>query len=214
MTLILLFLFPITLKGHPTSFEGAWSIVSETMGEAQHHSLSYSHRYWLAPAIHYIRLPVEREGQTLEMGMIGVNTLLKRWNHPTSQGNLYLSGAFGRERHKELKTRPVGNLQIDLDWEDRRYYVATAYSHYFRKNHEDPNFLPIKDIRQYKLRGGFAPYLGEFTELNTWFIVQLSQTQNEKIETTPLLRFYYRNALWEIGSSLRGGFLFNFMLHL
>lgn len=174
---------------------------------------SYSHRYWLAFATHYSRVYLEDEGQYFEMAGAGVNTLLKRWNNPTSQGNVYLSLAQGREFSKELSTRDVTKVDLDADWEDRRYYIATAYRRFFRSNHDNDPFK-VRDLDIKKLRLGFAPYLGEFDELNTWFITEFKQINSETIEVIPMLRFYYRNALWEIGSSLRGGWLFNFMLHL
>ncbi len=181
---------------------------------SQHIMVTYSHRYWLAPALHYGQINLESENLEFEVAAAGVNTLLKRWNQPTSQGNLYVSLAQGQEFSQGLDSRPVSFAEVDLDWEDRRFYVAAAYSRYFRQSRDsDPS--PISDIEMKKVRAGFAPYLGEFTELNTWFIVQAMQVNQESVEVTPLLRFYYRNALWELGRSLKGnGFLFNFMLHI
>ena len=36
---------------------------------------------------------------------------------------------------------------------------------------------------------------------------------NEKLMLTPLLRFFYHNVLWEIGSSTRGDWMLNLMVH-
>ncbi len=201
-------------QAHPTSFQGAWSLVNESSHMGRHTMFTYSHRYWLASALHYAYFPLEEEGLEYEMAAVGVNTLLKRWNRPTSQGNFYLSLAQGREFTQGLSGRPVSLVEVDLDWEDRRYYIATGYTRHFRQSF-DSDSVGISDIEVKKLRMGFAPYLGEFTELNTWFIMQAMQVNQGSVELTPLLRFYYRNALWEIGSSLKGGgFLFNFMLHM
>jgi hypothetical protein len=190
---------------HPTSFQGAWSLMNESSSMSRHLMTTYSHRYWLASAAHYSRIELKEEGLTFEAASLGVNALLKRWNRPTSQGNFYVSVAQGREFTNGLKERNVTKTEIDLDWEDRRFYTATGYSRYFRHD---------RDIDVKKLRLGFAPYLGEFTELNTWFIVEAKQVNSETVDITPMLRFYYRNTLWEIGSSLRGSWMFNFMLHL
>lgn len=210
------FLFILTpglVHAHPTSFQGAWSLINESMPNYRHMMFTHSYRHWLAPAAHYSRIYIEQEDINFEMAAVGINTLFKRWNRPRSQGNFYISLAQGREFTNERDQRDVTLVDIDLDWEDRRFYIAGAYTRYFRSQSEnDP--IKARDVEIKKLRMGFAPYLGDFTDLNTWFIVQLAQTNQQTIEATPLLRFYYRNALWEIGSSLRGGWLFNFMLHL
>lgn len=187
--------------------------MNESTNKSRHMMFTYSHRYYLATASHYSKINIEREDVNFEMAGLGVNALLKRWNRPTSQGNFYVSLAQGREFTDGLKERNVTKADIDLDWEDRRYYVAAGYTRFFRES-DSRSLMGIKDIQLKKFRLGFAPYLGEFTELNTWFIVEAMQTNNQTIEVTPMLRFYYRNVLWEVGSSLRGSWMFNFMIHL
>lgn len=205
---IFLFLFLASnAQAHPTSFQGAKSLMSESTSMARHMMFTYSHRYWLASAAHYTRVELENQPQTFEASLIGVNTLLKRWNNPTSQGNVYLSAAHGLEFSDPLKNRQVSKADFDIDWEDRRFYFATGYTRYFRENQAG------KDLQMKKLRLGFAPYLGEFKELNTWFIVEAMQIQNQTVSITPMFRFYYKNVLWEVGSSLRGEWMFNFMIH-
>lgn len=205
MILFLLFLSP-PLMAHPTSFQGAWSLMNESTTDTRHTMLTYSHRYWLASAAHYVRMENPEEQNTFEMGGVGLNALIKRWNLPKSQGNFYISAAGGREFTQGLSERNVAKLAIDLDWEDRDYYIALGHRQYFRQDFDD---IDVK-----KLRLGFSPYLGEFDELNTWFIVEAMQMNQETIEVTPMFRFYYRNVLWEVGSSLRGNWMFNFMVHM
>jgi hypothetical protein len=36
---------------------------------------------------------------------------------------------------------------------------------------------------------------------------------DRKVMLTPLLRFFYHNVLWEMGSSTRGEWMLNFMVH-
>jgi hypothetical protein len=208
----LLCLYPVMSLGHPTSFQGATSLMNESTSMTRHMMLTYSHRYWLASAAHYTRLELESENNAIQAGLLGVNTLLKRWNNPTSQGNVYLSAAHGREFKKGISDRQITRGDFDIDWEDRRFYVAAGYTRYFRQRESNDPML-YKDIQIKKFRVGAAPYLGEFKELNTWIILEAMQVQNQTVSITPMFRFYYNNVLWEIGSSLRGDWMFNFMVH-
>jgi hypothetical protein len=212
---ILAFLFlllSLQAYAHPTSFQGATSLMNESSSMARHMMLTYSHRYWLASAAHYTRIELDHQSKAIEASLIGVNTLLKRWNNPTSQGNIYLSAAYGMEFSNGLKKRQITKGDFDIDWEDRRFYIAAGYTRYFRQS-ESGDLMPAKDLQLKKLRLGVAPYLGEFKELNTWFIVEAMQVQNQTVSITPMFRFYYHNVLWEVGSSLKGDWMFNFMIH-
>ncbi len=188
---------------HPVAFQGAKSILSESDSSMKELMTTYSYRYYLAPALSYVQI------EKNDFAFLGVNGLLKRWNQPTSQGNIYLSVAQGLEfREQTNKQHNTSRVSLDVDWEDRRYYTSARYSRIFRSGEFG------EDIELKKLRLGFAPYLGNYKELNTWFIVQASQMDEKVVEVTPLLRFYYQNVLWEVGSSLRGNWLFNFMIHI
>jgi hypothetical protein len=57
--------------------------------------------------------------------------------------------------------------------------------------------LPLHNT---KLRLGFAPYLAEFDELSFWLILE-DRKSTEQSSVFPILRFYYRNALWEVGGT-------------
>jgi hypothetical protein len=196
------------LWAHPVSFQGAWSFINESTDKTRTMMGTYSYRYWLAPSMTYQSIKKDKNSlDKKEFYIPGVNILLHRFNRPTSQGNIYLSAGYGLEAIEGKTTQGAGKVDLDVDWEDRKYYVASQYSRVIREG-------SAQDVQIKKFRAGFAPYLGDFKELNTWFILQFKQMDNDPIETTPMLRFYYKNVLWEVGSSLNGSWLFNFMLHL
>lgn len=202
LTLTALLSAPIA-HAHPVAYQGARSIMSESDGDIKELMTTYSYRYYLAPALSYVQIKKN------DFAFIGVNGLLKRWNQPTSQGNIYLSVAQGRE-FRELTDEQynASRVTLDVDWEDRSYYTSVRYSRIFRSGELG------EDIELKRLRVGFAPYLGNYKQLNTWFMVQATQMDEETVDVTPLLRFYYQNILWEVGSSFRGNWLFNFMVHI
>lgn len=136
------------------------------------------------------------------------NFLAKRWNELDSQANIYLSfGHGGEEVSHSLKD--VSLLAVETDWESRKYYVS------FRQEALLVYKKRGSNLYMTKLRAGFAPYLAQFNELNSWFILEAEKT-NKGIESytlTPYVRLFYRNVLTEIGVSQNGDAHFNFMIH-
>ena len=93
------------------------------------------------------------------------------------------------------------------DWESREWFVSGKVKGMYLME----DFLP-----KYNFRIGFAPYVAGMNALQTWMIVQLSYFQESKDQliVTPLMRFFYRNALWEIGANLEGNFFLSLMTHI
>ena len=100
--------------------------------------------------------------------------------------------------------------QIDVDWESRKYYTALSASVDFFIEGDDNSFY------QLMYRVGMAPYIGKMKELQTWVVLQMDYAQygdEASMKVTPMMRFFYRNTLWELGSSLSGDFFLTIMLH-
>ena len=163
---------------------------------------------------------------------LGLNTLVKRWLFSDSQANFYASlrGGFYR---LDTKLKPLNHTspilkkvyslyikkesphfiahpQIELDWESRKLYTALSLAYYYAP----------EDISLYQIsyRFGFAPYVGDMEELQTWLIFKLDYFNFISVtpkwpQITPMMRFFYKNALWEIGSNLQGNFFTTLMIH-
>ena len=139
---------------------------------------------------------------------LGLNFLYKRWIQKNSQANLY--GQIHGGYFKKDRTQDEGFLShasIMADWESREWFVSGKVKGMYLME----DFLP-----KYNFRIGFAPYVAGMNALQTWMIVQLSYFQESKDQliVTPLMRFFYRNALWEIGANLEGNFFLSLMTHI
>ncbi len=137
--------------------------------------------------------------------------LLKRWNAPASQGNIYLELGGGQAvlNPSGLASRsmPAYMAELEADWEDRRYYTLAKLK-----------YLKASELEEragVMARVGIAPYIANFDELNTWIILETEQEfrSGATPSLTPLIRLFYRNFLTELGYGLGGGFHFNFMTH-
>lgn len=188
-------------EAHPVAFEGALSLLGFTSSKEQDFQALYSWNPRIATGLRQLRFETERGPR--QFSLVQANWLVRRWNEKTSQANLYLGAGGGVEKNARL----AGLGSIEADWESRRLYTSGQY--------QSIGFSRNPAIQSMKLRAGFAPYLAEYTELHSWFILELSRTprMERKTEITPLIRIFYRNILTEFGRSVGGDFKFNFMVH-
>ncbi len=138
---------------------------------------------------------------------LAMNNLLKRWNGPASQANLYLKSgvgfAYSDKGAFDDEYEPLLYTGLSADWEDRRYFVG----HEFRLLYADE----IEKSFEQHARLGFAPYIGEYGDLHTWVMLKLSHhpESEDSFTLTPLLRFFKGVHLLEVGVSESGDFMMN-----
>ncbi len=204
---LFLFLITMTAFAHPVIYKDGLVVSSSNMKSFSDNQIMYSWSNRWASGLNYWRFT--KEDRNSEFAFLKTNYLLKRFNGENSQGNIYLHGGFGiADSELERKgTNEAYMTGVDIDWETRRIYTALKY-YYFTS----PKFT---DIEMTQARIGFSPYEAGFEQLQTWFMLQAMYmpVTDREVSITPLVRFFYKNVLWEIGSSTRGEWLLNFMVH-
>jgi hypothetical protein len=93
-------------------------------------------------------------------------------------------------------------IGAEADWETRVLY--SSFKHY-----------QFQNVAMTQARLGFSPRTAPFEDLQTWFMVQAMVIRDirDEVLVTPMLRFFYHNVLWELGSSTRGDWMLNLMVH-
>lgn len=123
--------------------------------------------------------------------------LVQRWNTRTRQANFYaLAGpAFYRGTGSSFDG---GWFSAQADAESRRWYGMAKSTVWWAPG----EFTR----REYAARVGWAPWLAGFNDLNTWLMLEAGYKPAAARTTTlrPLVRFYTRTVLVELGSSLQG----------
>lgn len=126
-----------------------------------------------------------------------VTWLVHRNNTRTRQANLYaLAGpAFYRSGGRSFDG---GWFSAQADAESRRWYGMAKSAAWWAPG----EFTR----REYAARVGWAPWLAGFNDLNTWLMLEAGYKPAAARTTTvrPLVRFYTRTVLVELGSSLQG----------
>ncbi len=190
---------------HPVSFKDSVGLMGYHSPVVIHNQINYSIQHWWGLGVHHVQSPQDKD---LKATFLTSNLLLKRWNGSSYQGNLYaLLGGGMSSIDKTSRGSGVAGLQFDI--EDRKYYFLVK--HLQVMNSEKSAF------NNSLIRAGIAPYQGSFNDLHSWIILEWSRNewgQGFGLEdTTPFLRFFYNNLLFEVGQSFRGLTKFNYIIH-
>lgn len=206
---VFVFLASTTTYAHPVIYKGGTMIASQNMEMFSDNQINYSfHQKW-ATGLNLWRFTKENK-DTAQFGLVRLNHLLKRWNNDDSQANIYIStGAGVAESEFNQKGTKAGFLGgIEGDWESRVLFTSLKFYQFSAPK--------LVDVSVSQARIGYSPYEAGFDKLQSWVMLQaMYMPQVERtVVVTPLLRFFYNNVLWEVGSSLRGEWFLNFMVHI
>ena len=181
--------------GHPVSFKGGFGVMPEYSPKRSELEINYS--LTAQDAVGVSAIYAETKDGTATFVIPRFNHRLYRKNEPESQTNIYVSGGVGGSMRGDASGL-AGLVSIQGDFETRRVYTLL--------NLETLPSTGSIDLTRIRYRAGVAPYLAGFDDLNTWLILQVEYSPDMEDEwmATPLVRFFYRNYLLEMGASTRG----------
>jgi hypothetical protein len=183
----------------PISYPGGTMLMVENDETGNTASLDYTFSRRAAAALY-----VKKETNGREFTMVGpqINYLVKRWNLPYGQGNIFSMTGAGTALAGG-KARFTAWTTILADYETRRIFTSYEARFMYAAGMETSLWQ--------RARAGFAPYLANYNDLNTWFMVQVDHhpEKNHATAVTPLVRLFYKTLLVEGGVSTRGTVMFN-----
>ncbi len=193
-------LLPLMVQARPVSYPGGWTAMQMHSKDETSLHVHYSPtaRYSVGgKAIHFSEDDMTFSG-------VQLNNLVKRWNMPDAQANVYLKSGVGVLTNED-EQNAAAFTGIAADIEDRRYF-ASYENRVFEGGDMDASF-------KQSARLGFAPYVAEFGGLHTWLMLQVDHAPEDAdtIEATPLVRFFKGSSLLEVGNNLNGGMTINFI---
>ena len=152
-----------------------------------------------------LRMRSDDEQRTREVVDINYTRLLKRWNLPEAQANVWLQTSLGVVKGNDFSgTRTLVSPGIQVDYETTRIYLAANARLYRAKgiNHDYAS-----------LRAGFSFYEVDYDEVQPWFIVEARRMRglSDKTEITPMLRLIHNRYFVEAGVNNAKQARFNFM---
>jgi hypothetical protein len=129
--------------------------------------------------------------------------LVKRWNMPAAQANLYLTGMGGAAWRDGAAARPGGFVEAQADWENRRVMVMAS------GRLTGAEGIGRSDMQMGRI--GWAPYAGEYGDVHLWLFGQVMRDSRMEDAVQPafVARLFYRTMLVEAGLTDRGGLVLN-----
>lgn len=192
-----------TAQAHPVAYEGARQWISGVSGDA--FNLEFYQSYTARTAWGFHSMAFDR-AENDGFAALQHNWLLKRWNLSDAQANIYAGLGAGAAKREGASAELAGVGFFRADYETRRIYTALE-----AKGMASEAF----DRGVFSAEAGFAPYLAEFDELNTWFIIQAKHVtgMDGDVDIIPKLRFFKNNIFVEIGATHRGKPVASVMIH-
>jgi len=131
-----------------------------------------------------------------------LNTLIKRWNLPNGQGNIFGMTGAGAARQGSTN-QPAAWVALLADYETRRVFLSY-----------EPRLMYAGDIETsfwQRAQVGFAPYLADYEQLNTWLLLRFDHhpAKEGHFVVTPMMRFFYKTIWLEAGYSSNNQLMLN-----
>ena len=128
--------------------------------------------------------------QTNLITNINYTGLIKRWNMPSGQANLWFMTGIGEASGDSSGFSYSPSVQFDYET-TRVYFLAKARM----------VRAPHIQYDTYSVQGGFSLYETSFEETQPWFVVEARTTENMAMrnEVTPALRLINQNYFLELG---------------
>ena len=196
----LLGLLPVVAAAKPIAFADGTTVMAEygagTMNEVQ---LFHAPRYWYSVGAGWLELASEDGSKQRHITYLRGNLLVKRWNLPGAQANVFVWGGLGQATGNDFEGSDLArNAGVQFDYETRRVYGA------FKADlQESDHFSHRIDTLQL----GWAPYKHDYDTLATWFVLQGRRYTGglaEGTETALLVRFFKRGKWVEVGATTDG----------
>lgn len=203
--------FSGTACGKPVSYVGGTMLMQEN--DSGGHTVGIDHTITprLAVGVHAQR---HIRGDNFAMFGPQLNVLVRRWNAPRSQGNIFAMAGGGTTIDRRGDMRPVGWAGMLADYETRRLFVSYELRAMYAAR--------VERALWQRARAGFAFTPVDYNKVSPWAMVQIDRRDEThlgahagarapKTEITPLVRVMYKAFLIEGGVSHRGRVMFNWV---
>ena len=197
--LVLTSLAALPAPAKPLSYVGGTMVMQENDETGNMLSIDYTFHPHFALALYAKRDIVEEEFYTIGPQL---NALIKRWNLPEGQGNIFGMTGVGMARQGS-NSEPAAWAGFLADYETRRVFLSY-----------EPRLTYAGDIEKafwQRAQVGFAPYLADYDQLNTWLVLRFDHhpAKDAHFVVTPMIRLFYKTIWLEAGYSSSNHLMLN-----
>jgi len=187
-SLLIVFSFP-SYAAALMGFAGSSMLMTEIGEYNQELMVNYAPTLHHAFGVEVMRMSPKGSSATTMTGL-NYTGLLKRWNLPAAQANIWVMGSIG-----EAKGQFNGfsySPSIQFDYETTRLYFL-AKTRMVR--------APGMNNDVAAIQAGFSFFETDFDETQPWFVLEAKTTRNMQpsMQVTPALRLINKNYFLELG---------------
>lgn len=198
----------------PIAYQGGTALMGEygagTMKEVQ---AFYAPSYRWSAGVGHLQLDADDGAFSRDITYLRGNVLLKRWNLPRAQANVFSWGGVGSADSSDTASRKwAWNAGGQFDYETLRFYSSLRTDWQYAHN----RFSHRIDTAQL----GWAPYPHDWDRLATWLVVQARDYTGglyDGVEPAALVRLFKNgraSAFWiEAGVTIDGHLQSMFMIN-
>jgi len=189
----------------PMGFKDSWMAMGDLSPNWREGFVNYAFtaRDAIGPSLLYMRS--DDKATTRELAEVTYTRLLKRWNLPHAQANVWFIGGAGAVRGNDFAgNRTMVTPGIQVDYETTRVY-ASASARLYRAEGIRHDFAAA--------RIGFSFYEADYDEVQPWLVIEARRMRglSDMTEITPMLRLIHNRYFVEAGLNNSKQLRFNFM---
>jgi hypothetical protein len=203
--LIISLIASLTAHAAPMGFKDSWM----TMGDFSKTYRELTANYALTPrdgiGVTSTYMQINNKSQSQINNELSYTRLVKRWNMPEAQANIWFIGGIGETRGNYFSgTKATVSPGIQADYETTRLY-ASANARIYIADGITNNIVSA--------RTGFSFYEANYDETQPWLIVEARRMSmvSSAFELTPMLRLIHNRFFVEAGANFHGQPRLSFM---
>ncbi|HEX8611156.1 MAG TPA: hypothetical protein VF800_07685 [Telluria sp.] len=190
-TLCVLLAAALPAHAAPMGFKDSWMAMADVGPNWRELYVNYAFTPRDAVGASATWMRADDHGITREVDELTYTRLLKRWNMPHAQANVWFMGGIGALRG-DGPTRMMATPGVQLDYETTRVYLAATHRLY-RANGVNHDFSSA--------RAGLSFYETGYDQTQPWLVVEARRMHglSGRTEVTPMLRLINKRYFIEAG---------------
>lgn len=196
-----------TVEARPITFTGGQVLVTEAQADLWQWRYTYSHSFRHSSSMGGVYVNDLANAGDLRLTYLRQAWLARRWNHPGSQGNLFVWGGLGYAR-TDLDSAGAGHVGFQADWETRLIYTA-----WVSEWHKGQDWR----LGQHTASVGIAPFEHDYERTAVWLVAKGMRSTgmvDNNSKGALVLRLFNPRWWFEAGVDSNGKPLGFFMINL
>jgi hypothetical protein len=198
-------LVSFTAKAAPMGFKDSWMTMGDFSKTFREQTVNYALTPRDAIGVTSTYMQTNNYSQSQLNNELTYTRLVKRWNMPEAQANIWFIGGVGETTGNYFGgTKATVSPGIQADYETTRIY-ASANARIYVADGITNNVVSA--------RTGFSFYEANYDETQPWLIVEARRMSmvSTQYEVTPMLRLIHNRFFVEAGANLHGQPRLSFM---